>query len=201
MLTLEFAICGEAYRQVITWRTEAEMAIIRFALETKGKIPVIFRGNRMLRMQIITELPEPGVCEPYVGSSGGANTYCLHPLLKGGCELKAYRNSNGPFSGYPLQISPFNLLSPSCNARWGNAEMGGTSGRFISHIDSEEYQPDQLSFRICEKEMDRFLRFAQGQLALNLYEFIFIPLSVGMEISLRRLSDGTERCLTSRTNW
>jgi hypothetical protein len=205
MLMLDFEISGEDYHKVIAWRTEGEMKIIRHALATRGQLMVILHtfDRSVGRMRRITEVPEPGSCEPYVSEVGGANSYCFLPLAEGGYRLRVYRNSNGVATGYTDTIEPLCLQSSATCVRWNVAEMGGrTHEKFISsHIDSEEECSNTLRFRIATDEMDRFLEFAQDRLELSLYEFRFIPLSVGTMVFVTRCSDGVENHLTEDWEW
>jgi hypothetical protein len=201
MLALDFRITGEDYRKVIAWRTAAEMTIIQHALKTRGRTMVIFRNTKRGRMRQITHPPEPGSCEPYVGESGGANSYVFQPKsLDGGCGLRVSRNSNGVFGAYPDEIPALNTRIQDF-PRWVVLDQGGSASRIDLAAESESTDAEAMVFRIMGVELVRFMDWASNPSDLSLYTFRFTPTHVATLIHVTRCADGVELDLTENMDW
>lgn len=204
MLALHFHITASAYRQVIAWRTQAEMTIIRYMIETQGWALVIWRepplGPGHHLSWKINEMPEPGTCEPYVGETGGGNRYTFHPLDTGGCELIVSRTSNGVFGRYPGDIPPLCITIPD-PARLVSLDLGGRHSPVYFYNDPEEGTRPDLFFQISGNEIEKFVEWAGPYRSLSEFEFSFIPLSCGIEMFARRNETGEENHLTCDVGW
>lgn len=183
---LLFVILPEEYRQLAAYRDDVDLRIIRYQLEERGEVTVVWRhaGHGEEQVRKINHLPLPGEAEPFSGASGGGWRYTFHPLLDGGCELAVARTSLGFFPSYPDPIDPLHMVIDN-DPCLGCGEEPGTHMPAASFPNHEAVGAAGMVFQIPAALYARFAQWA-GARAWTEFDFAFSPLTTGTIIQTRR---------------
>jgi hypothetical protein len=87
-----FGLSGESLRSVISWQQEADLQVIRYQIETRGRA-VIIRAGESPFFGRLSEMPKPGEVVPWYGVTCSAYVFTFRPG-EDGCRLKAENKRN-----------------------------------------------------------------------------------------------------------
>ncbi|MBN2131291.1 MAG: hypothetical protein JW741_17455 [Sedimentisphaerales bacterium] len=198
-----FRITGDAYRRVIAWKQETDLAILRYQIETRGRTAVIF-PRRSKRLGTIDEVPELGEAQPYYGIVGGAYVYDFYPQPQG--TFLCVTNAAGgcdPF--YPDPIPPLELgLAESARIRRASDEEGlifKPHGGYTFLEETRAEDTDEMVFTVTQDLYPLWLEWERYGEALQSYAFSFIPSSIGCIVHIRHIATGEILDLTENVNW
>jgi hypothetical protein len=205
--SLLFTLQGDSYRQMMQWRQQIDLEVLRHQIEIRGQALVTRLGDQF-GVQKVSSLPELGEADPYYGAYGGAYRFTFHPLsgprtgplsaeqsmpltgpLPIGCELEVFNQMGGFAFFYPHRIDPLRLFlpNPPSLSRQSNGHsrpLNNPTGSFASFT-SENPETGEMRFQITAPLYAALTQWGWYGRSFSAYDFIFIPTSSGCLVRVR----------------
>jgi hypothetical protein len=196
-----FPLSGASLRQVILWQRGVDLRVIRYQIETRGSaLAIIYEGK--IRFHSLKHIPPPGQSIPWYGDVGGAYEFSFRPRDEG-YQLRVEMMLAGHDFFCTDTIDPLELTVPekisiepaTTDQLWWGFDRDWWCGP------AGEIAVEELTFVLNLQMYSRLEAWGWDRGRWQMYDYSFIPLSVGCEMYVRDTLTGAEEHLTKDACW